>query len=44
MIKIDEAHARDIRQSPTSETGAMDARDMWYVETAREREWRGGRL
>ena len=31
--------ARDMRKPPASETGAVDAR----AETARERDWRGGR-
>ena len=46
--------ARDMRKPPASETGAsetgaVDARDMrkpparWTLETARERDWRGGR-
>ena len=44
----------DMRKPPASETGAVDARDMRkppasetgtveHAETARERDWRGGR-
>ena len=39
--------ARDMEKPPASETGAVDPRDMRTVEhaeTARERDWRGGRL
>ena len=38
--------ARDMEKPPASETGAVDPRDMRAVEhaeTARERDWRGGR-
>ena len=38
--------ARDMEKPPASETGAVEPRDMRTVEhaeTARERDWRGGR-